>query len=338
MNRKNSRIKIDDIAKMAGVSKGAVSYVLNNKPGVSKEVRERILQIIKEYNYKPNKLAQALAGKKTNFVALVIPDISDMFYARIIKGVEETLSKHGYYLNLYSTRADPEREHQVFDFLNMGIVDGIIIMAYHIEKNFIDRILETNLPIVFIDYPHRNDRIYSVLVDNEEGGFQATEYLISLGHKKIAFIHGSKDAWDSFARFNGYLKALEKYNIPFNERLVKRGDFTKEGGYKAVKELLESREEFSAIFSANDHMAFGAIKALREKGLKVPRDISIIGFDNIEASALSNPPLTTIMQPTVQVGRNSAEILIKILLGNPPGKKQYLLKTRLIERESCRRI
>ncbi|MGB9857641.1 MAG: LacI family DNA-binding transcriptional regulator [Dictyoglomaceae bacterium] len=338
MNKKNSRIKIDDIAKMAGVSKGAVSYVLNNKPGVSKEVRERILQIIKEYNYKPNKLAQALAGKKTNFVALVIPDISDMFYARIIKGVEETLSKHGYYLNLYSTHANPEREHQVFDFLDTGIVDGVIVIAYHIKKDFVEKIAEKEIPFVFIDYPYESEKIYSVLVDNEEGGFQATEYLISLGHKKIAFIHGSKDAWDSFARFNGYLKALEKYNIPFNERLVKRGDFTKEGGYKAVKELIESGEDFSAIFSANDHMAFGAIKALKEKRLKIPRDVSIIGFDNIEASALSSPPLTTIMQPIMQVGKKAAEILIKILSGDPPKQKKYLLKTQLIERKSCRKI
>lgn len=337
MRKVNKKFTINDIARIAGVSKGTVSYVLNNKPGVSNEVREKILRIVEEFGYKPNKIAQALAGKKTNFIALVIPDISDVFYAKIIKGVEKTLSKNGFFLNLYSTHANPEKEHQVFDFLNSGFVDGIIVMAYHIEEKFIKKIINTGIPVVFIDYPFDNN-VYSVIVDNEEGGFKATEYLISLGHKRIAFIHGSKDAWDSDFRFKGYLKALEKYNIPFNEKLISRGDFTREGGYKAVKELLNSGEEFTAIFCANDHMALGAIKALKEKELNIPEDISIIGFDNIEASALSNPPLTTIMQPIYQLGEMSAKILLKLLSGEKLEQKKFLLKTQLIERKSCSKV
>jgi len=338
MKREKNKLTINDIAKLAGGSKGAVSYVLNNKPGVSEEVREKILRIIEEYGYKPNKLAQALAGKKTNFIALVIPDISDVFYAKIIKGVEKTLSRHGYFLNLYSTHANPEKEHQVFDFLNMGIVDGVIVMAYHIDEGFINKIIDSKIPFVFIDYPYDGENIYSVVVDNEDGGFKATEYLISLGHREIAFIHGSKEAWDSEFRFRGYLKALEKYNIPFNEKLVLRGDFTREGGYKAVKSLLSTGEKFTAIFSANDHMALGAIKALKEEGLRVPEDVSVIGFDNIEASVLSNPPLTTIMQPIYQLGEVSAKILIRLLSGEVLEQKKYFLKTQLIERRSCSRI
>lgn len=337
MKKVKNKLTINDIAKIAGVSKGAVSYVLNNKPGVSAEVREKILRIIEEYGYKPNKLAQALAGKKTNFIALIIPDISDVFYAKIIKGVEKTLSKNGYYLNLYGTHANPEKEHQVFEFLNTGFVDGIIVMAYHIEKSFVKWISSSDTPVVFIDYPYDHD-VYSVIVDNEEGGFKATEYLINLGHKKIVFIHGSKDSWDSDLRFKGYLKALEKYNIPFNESLVVRGDFTREGGYKAIKEILDSGEKFTAVFSANDHMALGAMKALKEKGLRIPEDISIIGFDNIEASALSNPPLTTIMQPIYQLGEMSAKILLRLLSGENLDQKRFLLKTQLIERKSCSKI
>lgn len=338
MKKIKNRLTINDIAKLAGVSKGAVSYVLNNKQGVSEEVRERVLRIIEEYGYRPNKLAQALAGKKTNFVALVIPDISDVFYAKIIKGVERTLSKNGYFLNLYSTHGNPEKEQEVFDFLNTGFVEGAIVMAYHLEKDFIDKIIDLKIPFVFIDYPYGDYKVYSVTVANEEGGFKATEYLIFLGHKKIVFIHGAKEAWDSEFRFRGYLKALEKYNLPFNEKLVLRGDFTKEGGYRAVKEFLSVSKDFTAIFSANDHMALGAIRALREEKLKVPEDISIIGFDNIEASALSNPPLTTIMQPIYQLGEMSAKILLRLLSGENLEQKRYLLKTQLIERKSCRKI
>ncbi len=305
---------------------------------MSEEVRNKIKNIIEETNYFPNSAARGLAGEKTHFVGLVIPDISDMFYANIIRGVEKTLNKKGYLLNLFTTHARPEREQQVVRLLNKSIVDGLIIMAYFITNNFIELLKERKIPFVFIDYPPKDNEIYSVMVDNENGGFEATEYLIKLGHKKIAFLAGSEAAWDSKARFKGYLNALKKYGINFKPELVESGNFTKEEGYAATKKLLEKGEEFTAIFSANDQMAIGAIRALKESGYKIPRDISIVGFDNIEASSIIEPALTTVSQPIYEMGKKAVDIITALISGETIKEKRYMLKTKLIERQSCIRI
>lgn len=334
---KNSKITIDDIAKFANVSKATVSYVLNDKPGVSDKVRSKIKNIIDEYNYVPNSAARGLAGEKTHFIGLVIPDISDMFYANIIRGVEKTSNKLGFFLNLFTTHAQAEREQQVIKLFNKSMVDGLIVMAYYLKDLYIDILTESGIPFVFIDYPPKNEEIYSVLVDNESGAFEATEYLISLGHKKIAFLEGSKVAWDSKARFEGYVKALKRHATEFNPNLVENGNFTKEEGYLATKRLLAKKEKFTAIFSANDQMAIGAIRALKEAGLKVPDDISIVGFDNIEASSIIEPSLTTVSQPIYEMGKKAVEVLVKLINKEEVKEKKIMLKTRLIERHSCKK-
>jgi LacI family transcriptional regulator len=327
-------ITIADIAKMANVSKATVSYVINNKKGVSLDVRKKIQRIIKESNYKPNTMARALAGKHTNSVGLIIPDISDMFYANIIRGVEKASGKFGYFLNLFTTHANPEKEHEVFDFFTSSMADGVIVMTYFVGKEVTRKLRQRKIPFVFLDFPYDDD-IYSVSVDNFEGGFKATNYLISLGHKKIAFLHGPEAARDSKARYRGYLKALEEHNIPFDKDLVLKGDFLRQSGFKAAKKLIENKKMPTALFAANDQMALGAMSALKKEGYRIPEDISIIGFDNTEASSFSKPTLTTIMQPIFEMGSLAAKTLISLINGKTPEKKRYLLKTRLIERQSC---
>lgn len=194
------------------------------------------------------------------------------------------------------------------------------------------------IPFVFIDYPTKDEEIYSVVVDNESGAFEATEYLISLGHQKIAFLEGHEAAWDSRARFMGFLKALTANSIEFNPLLVEKGNFTREGGYKATKKLLEKGEEFTAIFASNDQMAIGAVRAIKEKGLKIPDNISIIGFDNIEASSIIDPPLTTVMQPIYEIGKKATEILIRLINEEKIEQKKFMLKTKLIKRNSCKAL
>jgi len=335
---KNTILTIEDIAKLAGVSKATVSYVLNDKPGVSEELRLKIKKIIEDCNYVPNSAARGLAGEKTHFIGLVIPDVSDMFYANIIRGVEKTSNKHNYLLNLYTTHGEEEKERRVIGLINSSMVDGLIIMAYYIKDNFVDFLKNEGIPFVFIDYPTKDEDIYTVVVDNETGAFEATEYLISLGHEKIAFLEGHEAAWDSKARFMGFLKALTANSIEFNPLLIEKGDFTREGGYKATKRLLEKREEFTAIFSSNDQMAIGAVRALKEKGLKVPEDVSIVGFDNIEASSIIDPPLTTVMQPIYEMGKKATEILLRLINGENIERKNFLLKTKLIKRSSCKSL
>lgn len=335
---KNSKLTIDDIAKLAGVSKATVSYVINDKPGVSQELRCKIKKIIEDCNYVPNSAARGLAGEKTHFIGLVIPDVSDMFYANIIRGVEKTSNKYNYLLNLYTTHGEEEKEQRVIKLINSSMVDGLIIMAYYIKDNFIDFLKNEGIPFVFIDYPTKDEEIYSVVVDNEAGAFEAAEYLISLGHQKIAFLEGHEAAWDSRARFIGFLKALTVNSIEFNPLLVEKGDFTREGGYKATKKLLEKGEEFTAIFASNDQMAIGAVRAIKEQGLKIPDNISIIGFDNIEASSIIDPPLTTVMQPIYEMGKKATEILIRLINEEKIEQKKFMLKTKLIKRNSCKML
>ncbi|MDK2946360.1 MAG: LacI family transcriptional regulator [Geotoga sp.] len=336
--KKNAKITISDIAKMANVSKATVSYVINNKPGVSETTRNKILQIIEEHNYIPNLVARGLAGKKTNFIGLVIPDISDMFYARIIKGVEHTANKFGYSLNLFTTQAQPEREKQVISIINKGFFDGLILMSYFLDKKLINLLKVSNIPLVLIDNPISDNDIYKVIIDNEEGGYNATKYLIQLGHTKICFLMGPDAAWDSNSRFKGYLKALKEHSIEFNPQLVEKGNFTREGGYRATKKLLKKNIKFTAIFSANDQMAIGAIQALKEEGYNVPGDVSIIGFDNIEASSIIDPPLTTVNQPSYNLGEKAVEVLVNLINKEPPKQKKIILKTEIIERKSCKKI
>ncbi|MFO7882017.1 MAG: LacI family DNA-binding transcriptional regulator [Kosmotogaceae bacterium] len=330
----SQKLTIADIARMANVSKATVSYVINNKKGVSLDVRKKIKQIIKESNYKPNTMARALAGKRTNSVGLIIPDISDMFYANIIRGVEKASGKFGYFLNLFTTHADPEKEHEVFDFFTSSMADGVIVMTYFVGKEVTKKLKQRKIPCVFLDFPYDN-YIYSVSVDNFEGGYKATNYLISLGHKKIAFILGPEAARDSKARYHGYLRALEEHNIHFDKDFVLKGDFLTKSGYKAAKRLLETQKIPTALFAANDQMALGAMSAFKKEGYRIPEDISIIGFDNTEASSFSRPALTTIMQPIFEMGSLAAKTLISLINGKTPGKKRYLLETRLIERQSC---
>lgn len=327
-------ITINDIAKAANVSKATVSYVLNDKPGVSEKTRQKILQIIKELNYYPNAVARGLAGKTIGMLGLVIPDITDMFYASIIRGVEQAANNFNYTLNLCTTHANVEKEREVVDLFTSGRVDGLIMMTYHLQKDYLADLKERGIPFVFIDSPIEDESIYSVIVDNKEAGYKATEYLIKAGHREIAFIHGSRDAWDNEYRFQGYCQALKDYGIELRQELIKTGDFQRLEGYQAAKELLMSAHRPTAIFAANDQMALGALNAASELGLKVPSEIAIIGFDDIEAASLVEPSLTTVSQPTLEMGEKAVELVMALISGEKPVPRKILLQTSLIERDT----
>ncbi|MDN5343275.1 MAG: LacI family transcriptional regulator [Oceanotoga sp.] len=332
---KKNNITIKDIANKAGVSKATVSYVINNKPGVSEKIRNKILKIMKEMNYIPNAIARGLAGKKTHYIGLIIPDISDMFYADIIKGVENKTNSNNYLLNLVTTHAEKAKEKQVIDLFTGGIVDGVIIMAYHINEEYIKILKERNVPFVFIDYPFTTNSVYTVTVDNFDGGYKATEYLIKAGCKKIAFLKGSSVAWDSENRFKGYLKALNDYSIKIDDSIIKDANFRREEGYTKTLEIL-SNKDIDGVFAANDQMALGAMKAIKEKNLNIPEDISVIGFDNIESSKFSEPTLSTVEQPLCKMGEKSVELLLELIDEKKPKSKKISLKTELIKRKSTK--
>jgi LacI family transcriptional regulator len=331
-------VTISDIAKAANVTKATVSYVLNNKPGVSEETREKILQLMKEMNYHPNVVARGLAGKSTEMLGLIIPDISDHFYAQIVRGVENTANLYNFTLNLCTTHAIPKKEREMVDLFTNGRVDGVILMTYFLDLSYINNLKKRRIPFALIDSTLNDESIYNVSVDNFEAGYKATKYLIKLGHKRIAFIHGPQTAGDSLFRFRGYCQALSDYGILYDESLTSQGDFKREGGYQAFLTLHRLQPNPTAVFAANDQMAIGVLAAARATGLKVPQDLSVIGCDDIEASSLVEPPLTTIKQPIEEMGKNAAEIIIKLIHKEKPAHRRILLKTSLIERSSCRAL
>lgn len=330
---------IKDVAQAANVSKAAVSYVINDKPGVSEETRRRILRIMEEMKFRPNAQARGLAGRRTDILGLVIPDITDVFYVNIVRGVEAKANELGYTLNLCTTHGDAAKEKDVVDLLASGRVDGLIMMTYHLDPAYLHDLREREACFVIIaDDPPEDKCVHSITVDNVEAGYVATEHLISLGHKHIAFIHGSEGSLASKRRFEGYEKALREHGLTPSQDLVARGGFQRSGGHKAAVHLLGLGPRPTALFAANDQMALGALAAAAELGLSVPGDVSIVGVDDIEAAALVTPALTTLRQPTYEMGSRAVEMLVSLLNGADSPETRVSFKATLVIRDSCARI
>jgi LacI family transcriptional regulator len=333
---------IRDIAEAAGVSTAAVSYVLNDKPGVGEETRRRVLKIMREMNYRPNPQARGLAARRTGMIGLMIPDITDPFYVNIVRGVEAKANELGYTLNLCTTHGDAERERDVAELFASGGVDGVIMMTYKLTPSELKELSEGRAPVVAIDNPEAAGWVPSVLVDNIALGRTATSYLTELGHTRIGFIHGVEGSIASMRRYEGYVQALKSQGAEFSPELVEYGGFTHAGGVEAARVLLSRPQRPTAIFAANDQMALGAMSAAMELGLSVPSDLSIIGVDDIEAAALVVPGLTTLKQPTCEIGACAVGILAD-LIRSPEGDDeagasdvgQRVFEARLIVRGSC---
>jgi len=333
---------IRDIAEAANVSTATVSYVINNKPGVSDETRRRIRRIMREMNYRPNPRARGLAIGRTGMLGLMIPDITDPFYVNIVRGVEAEANQLGYTLNLCTTHGDADRERKVAEILTNNGVDGVIMMTYKLSPSELKELNESGMPLVVIDNPDAAGQVPTVLVDNVALGWTATTYLLELGHRQIAFIHGVEGSNSSAGRYEGYVKALESRGIQPNPDLVERGGFSYEGGVKAARKLLSLPNRPTAIFAANDQMAFGVMNAAAELGLSVPEDVSVIGVDDIEAAALVVPGLTTLKQPTREIGACAVQILEGLIkapenssVAGASGVTQRVFKAELVVRGSC---
>jgi LacI family transcriptional regulator len=321
------------------VSKSAVSIVLNNKPGVSEKTRERILEAVKKYNYQPSHLAQSLVAKTTKSIGLIISEIDNPFFTKVMKGVYDTCSQLGYSLLIGSSELSPQKEKEsIANFISKRI-DGIIIsplVGEGVDYQYLSNLLKENIPFVVLRNID-NYQINLVDIDNFEAAYGAVSYLIKSGHKEIAYFSGPEHSKHSIERMNGYKQALLDNNINLSKQfIVKAGSYLQDG-YNAAKQFVKHNMHLpSAIFSYNDLVAIGVINALTENGIEVPERISVMGFDNIEFSAYIKKPLTTIHQPVYEIGKVATELLMEQLL-NPAEflNKKIVLKTELIERESC---
>ncbi len=335
MKRKSNKITIEDLAKMVGVSKTTVSLVLNGKAvSIGKETKKKILKLAEELNYVPNSIARSLATKKTNTIGVILPDISNPFFAEMTKAIEDASNNLGYNIILCNTENDRTKEDEYIKILLSRNIDGIIFIASGNGSKALKIMESKSLPYVLADRPLASkEEHYGVFFKNFEGIKLAVRYLYSLGKRKIAFVNGPRNLEISHLRYLGYSQTTKELRI-FSKELILESDFTLEGGMKATEDLIRSKIEFDSIIYGNDIMAVGGLKILIRNGIKVPKEVNVIGFDNIKYSELIEPELTTIAQPIYEMGLTAAKMLIDIINGNELAQKSVFFDPKLIVRKT----
>lgn len=331
------RVTMEDVARAAGVSKATVSRVLNfSSEGVGEETRNRVMKVANDLHY------SLMGGEKKCFfgprlIALIVPDISNPFFASIAKSVEAQTNKMGYVLVICNTDFSEDQECREIEKLTIGRLAGIIFIPSgtrlrpeHLLPN------KHGIPMVLLDRKLEGcSEYYGVYSNNEYAAVISCNRLIQNGSRRIAYISGPLNTSTAIERQEGYKAVLKQNNIPFNEEMCRDGGYTFEGGYRAVLDLERSGIQYTAILAANDLMAIGALKAVRELGYAVPEDIEIIGFDNIEFAQYSDPALSSVQQPTFEMGCKAVDLLIKIIKGEPVTQPERLVP-RLVMRKTTR--
>ena len=313
--RRKQAVTVYDIALAAGVSPATVSRVLRGTSPVAEEKRQKVLAATESLHYRPNPMAQDLASGRSQTVGLVIPDTVSSFWGRLVKGIESALRAQDYHLLIVSAETW-ETETRALDLLVNHQVDGLVIAGgWTLEEDVVAVVGE--LPIVAVCRAFREDS--RIFVPNREGARRAVEHLLELGHLEIAHISGIAEAADAQERAAGYRDALEAAGVAFDPALVAEGDFRMGGGVTAMDRLIDSQAAFTAVFAASDQTALGAMLSLHRRGLKVPDDVSVVGFDDETFAAYCWPPLTTVHQPIFEMGQSAANHLIaRFRGGNPP--------------------
>lgn len=321
-----------EIATLAEVSTATVSKIINgNDRYISAATRDKVNRLISEMNYVPNAVAKSLKIKQTRTLGFILPDIRNPFFPEIARGIEDSAGSHGFAVTFCNTDNDFKRESASFAFLQSKMVDGIIITRSLLESNF-ENYISCKLPIVVVDrrIKAKDQGVGEILLDTKSAFFDITELLISRGCEKLAFISADSD-FDK-ERFDGYLDALNTYHIPYNKALTYRRGFDVETGFLGVESIF-AQNTADGVVCGNDLIAVGAMDALRKRGLKIPKDVKVSGFDDIYFSQYLNPTLTTVRQPAYQMGSAAAEMLIKNILYSEPLYTEQL-DYELIQRES----
>lgn len=328
-------ITIKDIANLAGVSKTTVSKIINNKDqSISEATRQKVLNLMKEYNYVPNKLAQSLVTKKTKTIGLIIPDIRNPFFTEIARGAEDKASKEGYNLIFCNTDDKVSKEEIYLDMLVEKMIDGIVFAPSSKSSSEDKKYKNIKVPIVLVDKDINIENVKgTVKVDNLQGTYEATKHLIKNGHKNILYLSGPLENNISIDRLNGYKKALEEDGIIYRQNYILEGYYSTKWGQEIINEI-DMGVNYSAICCANDLIAIGAIRSLKENNKRVPEDISVTGFDDINIANIIDPPLTTVKQPAYEIGYKSAQLLIDVLENRCDNIKHKIFAPEFIIRNS----
>ena len=328
---------IKDVAREAGVSIATVSRVLNDIDVVSEDTKKKVLDAIKKLGYRPNIVARSLKTQKTKTIGILVPDISSGFYPEIVRGAEDVANIYDYNVILCNSDFDDEKEKEYLRVLKEKMVDGVIYMSSSLQEETLNIINELNLTTVLVESKDKDESLPSVTIDNIAAAKEATNYLIEKGLTKIAYVGAKKENMNAWGdRYTGYKNALEEKGLQLDESLVYSKGLKVKSGYEAVEYFEQNKKEYDSVVCASDEIAMGVVNALREKGKRVPEDISVIGFNDNIMSSVFYPKLTTVKQPSYDMGSVAMRMLIKLLNKREVEETQFVLNYKLIERESCK--
>lgn len=329
-----SKTRIKDVAREAGVSIATVSHVINNTRAVSDATRQRVMRAIEECNYYPNANARSLASGRSHTLGLLISDISNPFFPDLVKSIETVAFEKGYDVILSNTDYDAERTvNYVRRFIERKVA-GVALMTSELDISLIEELARFHVPVVFLDLGSAGACMSNLVVDYEAGIEEAINHLVSLGHKRIAYIGGPRRLRSAARRFEAFCDSMRRHLPDSEPLLIYEADFRLPGGREAARQMLASSERPSAVIVANDMMALGVIEEFRRRGVRVPEDISIVGFDDIAFAALSSPPLTTICLPRAELGREAVEALLATIEHPERQGVEVRIPTHLVLRDS----
>lgn len=338
MTRKVNKPTIKDVAQKSNVSVATVSRVINNLDGYSEETRKKVIEVMDELGYQRNAIARNLKVKETRTIGVLYPKASTTYYVEILDGIEDFAQCNNYSVIICNTGDNWERISEYLRVLSERQVDGLIICSIPPKDDLYEQVVESNIPTVLVSSLSYRYSLPYVKVDDYQAAYSATLYLIENGHKEIAVIAGKNDDFIAgVPRVNGFLQALKDNNLHVKKKLIQERGFSFSDGVEGMKELLKAKEKFTAVFAASDDSAVGALSVAHAKGLKVPEDISIIGYDNTNIAQMSYPPLTTVGQPLYEMGKKSVEMLLKRISSNEK-VESIIMPFEIVKRETVKKM
>ncbi|MDQ0150188.1 LacI family DNA-binding transcriptional regulator [Eubacterium multiforme] len=328
---------IKDVAREAGVSIATVSRVLNDIDVVNEDTKKKVVDAIKKLGYRPNIVARSLKTQRTKTIGILIPDISSQFYPEIVRGAEDVSNIYDYNIILGNSDFDVEKEKEYLRVLKEKMVDGVIYMSSSLQDEILDLINELDLKTVLVETKDKEGKLPSVTIDNIEAAYEGTKYLLDKGLKNLAFVGVKKDeinAWSD--RYVGFEKALDEAGLSVDNELIYLSDLKVKSGYKAAENFIKSSNKVEGIICATDELAMGVINGLRDNGVRVPEDVSVVGFNNNFLGEVFYPKLTTVSQPSYDMGSVAMRILIKLLNKQELEQAHYVLPHGIVERNSVK--
>lgn len=333
----NARIK--DVAKKSGVSVATVSRVLNGGDNVSDKLKQTVLKAIEELNYSPSHIARSLVTKKTNIIGVIVPDLTSSFFSTILSSIEENASANNYNIMVCNIAEDLDKELKYLNLFKQIRVDAMIVMHEKTDDRIKKLISGLQMPVVFCSCRAEGINVLSIIINDYAATYDATKYLIDLGHRNIAYLGGDlRDITSGENRYEGYKKAMLDNGLLLNEQYIRFGDYKIQSGYTLMEGVLRCNPKPTAILAASDDMAVGALGCIIDKGYKVPEDFSVMGFDGSSMTEIVRPRLTSMHQPIKEMGAMAIKILMEHLEENTEFLDQIVLKHKIVERESCKRL